>query len=253
MKILIINASPRKKGNTFLLSQILAEKLKSFGDVEIEHIFLSDLNIELCKGCGNCLIRGESYCPNASDDRVMLEDKILSANGVIFATPVYAMNMPALMKNFMDRFAFTMHRPRFFNQYTMIMAVTGVVGLKETIKSISQLKFCGYNIVQTFGLKAQNPLENVVITDTKIIREAEKNAEKFYKKIKSKKSIEPSLISLLSFHFQKKCFSSLDPKKYKDWQYFNEKGWFSPKCNYYVNNANLPLHKRLLLSLISML
>jgi len=236
MKILIINASHRKKGNTSLVNEIIAEKLKTFGDIEIEQIFLSDLNIWLCKGCACCITIGEDHCPNKNDDRTLLEQKLLVSDGVIFASPIYAMNMTTLMKNFMDRFAFTMHRPRFFNQYTMIVSVTGAFGLDETIKSISQLKYSGFNIVQTLGLIVQNPLENVAIDDTKQIKKIEKTAEKFYYTIKNKKKIEPSIIKYLSFQLQRKFFSKLDPEKYADWKYFNEKGWFNPDCKYYTPN-----------------
>ena len=180
----------------------------------------------------------------------MLENKILSANGVIFLTPVYAMNMPALMKNFMDRFAFTMHRPRFFKQYTMVIAVTGAVGLKETIKSISQLKFSGFNIVQTLGLKAQNPLENVNLTDKKIIRKIEINAENFYKTRKCKKVIKPSFINILAFNFQRKCFSKLNPDKSADWKYFSENGWFNSNCHYYIKNVKISFIKRIFQKLL---
>lgn len=250
MKIIIINASPRKNGNTNIIAEIITKKLHSLGDIEVETIFLADVDIHCCKGCCNCLTVGEEYCPNKDDERKILEDKILKADGVIFASPVYAMNMPALMKNLMDRFAFTMHRPRFFNQYTMIIAITGAFGTKETIKSISQIKYSGFNIVETLGLKATNPLENINLTDKNLIKKIKIKTENFHNKIKKKASIKPTLINLLSFNLQRKYFSELNPKKYADWKYFNEKGWFEPKCNYYTHNIKISFLKNIFSKLL---
>lgn len=251
MKIIIINASPRKKGNTAILCGILEQKLKSFEDVDVEQLFLCDLNLGFCKGCCNCLTKGESYCPEKSDDRAALEEKILSADGVVFASPVYAMNMTALMKNFMDRFAFTMHRPRFFRQYTMIAAVTGSVGLRETIESISQLSFCGFNIVEKLGIKAPNPLINPSITDEKLIKKIETKAENFYKIIKAQKPANPTLINVIAFSLQRKCFAKLKDKAPADWEYYDKKGWFDPKCKYFTDNVKIPFYKKMLAVFVS--
>ncbi len=45
-------------------------------------------------------------CP-LMDDRERIEKQILASDGVIFASPVFAMNVTALMKKFLDRFAYT--------------------------------------------------------------------------------------------------------------------------------------------------
>lgn len=251
MKILAIIGSPRKKGNTFSIIEKIFSKLKSFNDVEVEYLFLSDVKLDFCKGCCACLTKGDDYCPNKEDDIRMIEEKILSSDGVILASPVYAMNMTALMKNLMDRLAFTMHRPRFFNQYTMIVAVTGGSGLKETINSISQFKYSGFNIIQTLGLVAANPLDNPSITDTKMIKKIEKEAEKFYKKILAKKPMKPSFDNMMQFRVQKKMFAKYKEQMPCDWQYFNTQGWFESKQKYYTKDANLDFGKNLLAKLFA--
>lgn len=250
MKILIVNASPRKNGNTSIISDIISERLKSFGEVEIEQVFLSDLYLSMCKGCCNCLITGEEFCPDKEDDRLMLEEKMLSSDGIIFASPVYAMNMTALMKNFMDRFAFAMHRPRFFNQHVMLVAVTGVVGLNETLNSMSQLEFTGFNIVEKMGIVAQNPLFQPSLTDKKLIKKIETKAENFYKAIINKKPLKPSFMTLLAFKAQKNSFFSVKDKSPCDWKYFSERGWFDKKCRYYTDKAQIPIFENFLADLI---
>jgi multimeric flavodoxin WrbA len=58
---------------------------------------------------------------------------MLVSDGVIFVSPAYCQNVTALMKNFVDRFAYIFHRPRFFNQKALIISTTCGAGLKETL------------------------------------------------------------------------------------------------------------------------
>ncbi len=247
MKILIINSSPRKNGNSKEIANIIENKFSQFGDsaVEVEQIFLTEFDLHLCRGCCNCLTIGEDFCPLSGDDRKILEEKLLASNGVIFVSPVYAMNMPAILKNFMDRFAFTMHRPRFFEQYTMLIAVTGAFGTKETINSLSQIKYSGFNIIEKLHLKAQSPLENINFKNKQQIKKIEDKIEKFYSNVRKKTLYSPSLMSLISFRLQQKSFSLLNPKKYADWKYFNENGWFNETAQYYTQNAKIPILKEM--------
>lgn len=249
MKILIIIGSPRKTGNTFKTAEVISSELQSLGNIDVEYLFLSDSNIEFCKGCCMCLTKGENYCPN-QDDLFSIRDNILSFDGVVILSPVYAMSMTALLKNFMDRMAHTMHRPRFFNQYTMIGAVTGGVGLKETIQSISQLKYAGFNIVQTFGIVASRPLLNPDI-DLKSTEKIKKEARKFYKKLCDKKPMKPSFDNIMQFKAQRIAFARHKDHLECDFEYFTSKGWFDSKRKYYVENAKLGFWDNLVAGLFS--
>lgn len=249
MKIVAIIGSPRPNGNTSFIIKKIAEKLQSLGDVDIEYIFLSDTDIQSCRGCCACLITGEENCPASKDDLKGVEEKLLLADGVIFASPVYAMNMPALMKNLLDRLAFTMHRPRFFNQYTMIVAVTGAAGLRETIGSLSQIKYCGFNIVKTVGIVGLNPLSNPSV-DNSQIKKVQKATEIFYNKIKKKEPLRPSLNNLLQYRVQKEIFVEHKDSLLFDWNYFNERGWLDKDRNYYVNRAKINFFKNQLAKLL---
>ena len=245
MKILAIIGSPRKKGNSYSVIKRIEDKIKNIGNVEFEYLFLSDVNLELCQGCGVCLLKGEEHCPN-KDDRKQIEDKILNADGVIFISPVYAMNMTALIKNLLDRTAYTMHRPRFFNQYTMIVSVTGSVGLKETINSLSAIKYSGYNIVHSFGIVATDPFINTKISDSKSLKDIDFAAEKFYKTIINKKPMVPSFDNIMQFRMQQRVFDLLKDKLTCDHNYFKEKGWLDKKKKFYTDNAKINPIKNLI-------
>lgn len=238
LKILAIIGSHRKNGNSHSVIKKIEDKIKTLGKVDFEYVFLSDLELNLCKGCGICILKGEEYC-SFNDDRKLIEEKILNVDGVIFISPVYAMNMTAMMKNLLDRFAYTMHRPRFFKQYTMIVAVTGSVGLKETIDSISAIKASGYNIVQTLGIVAPDALTNTEITDEKIIKTIDCEIERFYKILTDKKPMSPSFYNIVQFRVQQKIFDLLKDKLSCDNSYFKEKGWLNKKTRFYTANAKI--------------
>lgn len=239
MKLLAILGSPRKNGNTFAVVDEFVKKISSLDkEISTEYVFLADEQLETCKGCCNCLTIGENFCPN-KDARAVLEEKILSCDALIIASPVYAMNMTALMKNFMDRLAFTMHRPRFFNQKTIIIATTGYGGLKETINSIAQLKYSGFNIIQTLGLVVKQPLTYNPELDEKTIKKINVSAEKFYKKLKNKAPLKPSFSSIMQFKAQRRVFEQGEKEMPADYAYFKSKNWFDKKRKHYVENARV--------------
>jgi multimeric flavodoxin WrbA len=113
IKIVGLSGSPRKGGNSeWLLGKALegAVELGSTdllpGDVETEMLSLATLRVECCKGCVSCHNVDddeEKYCLSIEDDLSVIIDKMLSADGVIFSVPVYAGDVPAQMKAFMDR------------------------------------------------------------------------------------------------------------------------------------------------------
>ncbi len=106
--------------------------MKELGDVDFQYLFLKDANLQMCKGCFVCVTRGEDKCP-LKDDRAKIEQMILDSDGIILSTPGYVQNVSWLMKNFIDRFAYTNHRPRFHGQKVLLVANSGGAGLKEAL------------------------------------------------------------------------------------------------------------------------
>lgn len=136
MKILVIVGSLRKANTYHTLKKIEACH-KQISDCEYEYLFLKDIDFGLCKGCFTCIAKGEQHCP-LRDDRDLIVQKIESSDGVILASPNYASNVSWLMKNYIDRFAYTCHRPRYFNQKFMLLITSGsYMGVKEAMKALS--------------------------------------------------------------------------------------------------------------------
>lgn len=97
-RILAISTSPRRHGNSeSALDTILAE---TSGHVSAEKVVLADLSIAPCKGCGACEKLGRCI---QEDDFQSLSQKILDADVLILATPVYSLSVCAQAKALIDR------------------------------------------------------------------------------------------------------------------------------------------------------
>lgn len=97
MKTVIVNGSPRK-GNTLSAINAYVEGAGEGKDIEVVHA--DKLNISGCKGCGAC--QCTKGCV-AKDDTNGTIDKIVAADMVIFATPVYWWGMTAQLKLVIDK------------------------------------------------------------------------------------------------------------------------------------------------------
>ena len=98
MKILILNGSPRKKGNT---AAAVSAFIAAAGDHEIDVCNVTGLTIHPCVNCDVCQSNG-GKCARPDDTNTLL-DKIISADAVIFATPVYWWGMTAQLKTAIDK------------------------------------------------------------------------------------------------------------------------------------------------------
>ena len=99
VKVLGISASPRLKGNSdLLLRQALAGA--DAAGAGTEYIRLRDLNIAPCIECNSCYKSGACV---VEDDYQMLSSKMLEADRLIFATPIFFMTVCAQAKALIDR------------------------------------------------------------------------------------------------------------------------------------------------------
>ena len=97
MKIVIVNGSARK-GNTLTAIQAFAEGVAEENEIEI--IAPEKLNIAPCKGCGVC--QCSKGCVDQDDTNLTI-DKIVAADVIVFATPVYWWGMSAQLKLIIDK------------------------------------------------------------------------------------------------------------------------------------------------------
>lgn len=101
MKILALNGSYRKNGNTeILLKQALMAAQEEGAEVEL--LRLTDYEIKACRGCGLCLFR-KDYCQVKDDDVAFLFSKIKECDGMLLGAPCYFLETTAVIKQLLDR------------------------------------------------------------------------------------------------------------------------------------------------------
>jgi hypothetical protein len=99
-KVLAFATSPRRHGNSeTLLDWVLAEMSKE-PDVAIEKVALDEVTVNPCRGCNACEVL--NMCVQR-DDMDMLHDKIVEADCIIFASPIYCLGICAEGKALVDR------------------------------------------------------------------------------------------------------------------------------------------------------
>lgn len=130
MKILFINSSARKQGNTQRILNLLQKNLQ-FMMKDSENLYIHDnihiasQNVKICKGCRICFDKGEDKCPH-QDDLLNILTQIHDSDVIVIGTPVYVDNVNGIMKNWIDRLAFICHRPELAEK--MVYLISTVAG-----------------------------------------------------------------------------------------------------------------------------
>jgi multimeric flavodoxin WrbA len=101
-KIMAIIGSPRKGGNTEILTDHMIKGCESRGAVEVEKVFVIDKKITFCNGCLTCVEQNAKGCVIKDDMEGILE-RMVTCDGLIFATPNHMRTVTAPMLNFMSR------------------------------------------------------------------------------------------------------------------------------------------------------
>ena len=96
--ILVISTSPRKNGNSALLAEEFARGAADAGH-RVEIISLRDKNIGFCRGCYGC----RSGACVLKDDMAEVLQKMIDADVIVLASPVYFYSIDAQLKALIDR------------------------------------------------------------------------------------------------------------------------------------------------------
>ena len=102
IKVLAINGSARRDGNTAILINTIFEELNKTG-IETEMISFAGHVIEPCKACWACA--GQKNCVHRKDIFQEVFDKMVKADGIILGSPVYCANISSNMQAFLERAA----------------------------------------------------------------------------------------------------------------------------------------------------
>lgn len=99
-RVLVLSGSPRKHGNSDRLADQFIRGALAAGN-EVEKIYISDKRINGCLGCGACQKNGGKCIQR--DDMQELYQKILAADVVVLASPVYFYSWTSQIKAVIDR------------------------------------------------------------------------------------------------------------------------------------------------------
>ena len=102
MKVIAINGSPKKEGNTFHALSMVGSELKAAG-IEFEILHVGHKMIHGCVACGKCAVNKDEKCSIQSDELNDWIQQVKRADGIVLGSSVYFSGIPGTMKSFLDR------------------------------------------------------------------------------------------------------------------------------------------------------
>lgn len=102
MKVIGINGSARKDGNTSLLIQKVFNELNAEG-IETSLVNLGPQSVNGCLACMKCFENQDGHCVQKKDKLNEWLDEMKACDGIILGTPVYFADISGQLKCFMDR------------------------------------------------------------------------------------------------------------------------------------------------------
>ena len=187
-KVIGINGSPRKNGNTELLIIRLLDLLKD--SFEIEKIFLKDYNISSCEECYYCMDHDEC---SIKDDMQILYSKLKESQVIIFSSPIFMGGITSRLRAFMER---TWHlRKGQLKDKTGSYIIVGRrnfgAGINEMEEYLSRLKVNKIAGVLGFGLR-----ERDVSKDEEALKDIQKLSEHIISLYQQKEKLGQDMIIL---------------------------------------------------------
>jgi multimeric flavodoxin WrbA len=217
MKVLAILGSPRRNGTGTEVVRKIEKRMNERGKVEVELLHLTDADLKPCRGCFACIKLGEDRCPYR-DERVAIEERIEAADGIILVSPGYVQNVSGLMKNFMDRMAYTNHRLRFFDKKVMIVA-NGGAGLDKTLDAL-RIAIGGPEVASELAY-LQLPWPTRPKAREKGEKALSRAADLFYDAVASK-DMQPSFGNYMRFRFFKNASEAAKDYLPADYAYYRD-------------------------------
>lgn len=228
MKICVLMGSPRKRDSYDICR--LIEKSFATVEAEFEYLFLGKYEIQNCRGCDQCFLKTEESCP-CRDDIPMIKEKMLGADGIIFASPVYACQVTGLMKTAFDRLSYLFHRQEFVGKPALIVVTTGGGGQRPTGKYLA-MTACGWGcrLVGKISVVSPRFLDRREYDEKyrqKAMLSITKAAAAFEQAMLSQSKPSPSWYDIFLFQ----CLRSKTFVSKADYDFWKKRGWLD--SNYF--------------------
>lgn len=236
MKIVTLIGSYRKNGNTGRVVKMIEAHLQNEASIagvalEIETLHLGELDLRPCRGCRACFDHGEDQCPQR-DDLLAVKDKIMAADGLILATPVYVDDVSGLVKTWIDRLAHLCHRPQFAGKCAYMIATVGSSPVSHTMRTMMlALSTWGFHIVGQAGFKTGARMDDQTLHD-RYNAQTRRAARQLLRAIHERQYLRPTFMSLMMFRIYQWSWGRADPQTL-DYRYWHENGWLESTRTFY--------------------
>lgn len=244
MKILALTSSYRKKGNTARVVAMMEAEMQALAarqdeTLDFETLYIGYMDIQACRGCRICFDRGEAKCP-LKDDVGAIRAKLDEADGLILASPVYVDDVNGVAKTWIDRMAYVCHRPAFAGKCAYLVTTVADSPTSHTLRTMNTaVRTWGFHIAGQMGLK-MGALMAQPAMESQYRGEAAKAAQKLFRAIAQRHTLNPSFIALMIFKIQQMSwYKAADPGSY-DYAYWDNHGWFDHGCTYFIDHQASP-------------
>ncbi|MBL3581537.1 flavodoxin family protein [Oleidesulfovibrio alaskensis] len=167
--ILCISSSPRAKGNSDLLCDAFMHGATEAGHT-VEKVRLAEKNINYCTGCCSC-IGGSGVCAQ-QDDMADILGKLIAADVIVFATPVYFRSFNGPMKTFIDRVCPVYTHVSDKDVYFIISAAGGALPVESTVQSFRTFTGCLRNIREKGTISITGVWDEDSVKGTRALQQA---------------------------------------------------------------------------------
>ncbi|AZT91230.1 flavodoxin family protein [Caldicellulosiruptor changbaiensis] len=237
MKVFIFNGSP--KGNdsfSLYVAKKLLTNMESILNTKFE-INVFDTNkfrINQCKGCLTCFKQGKCLL-DEKDDMLLIKNAMEISDIIIIATPVYAANVSAQTKVFIDRISYWLHLFKLLGKIGIPIVTASSNSLIEVTFYLKRIMLAlGLNVFETIAYTRDYP--NVVDDETNFEEEIFQKAQKLCEYLENPMKIK---VHPLQEDYFKTLKDNLMLREVEDAEvnYWRENGYFE-----FDNYESLLLH-----------
>lgn len=215
-KILAISASAKKNGAGISALNIFKDKFDD-KNYEFKVIHLSDYNINNCIGCTICFKKDQCFM---KDDLQIIIDMMKEADGLIFITPIYNMNIAGSLKTLLDRTTYLLHKPVFYDKHSYIISTTDIGGSKLVNSYLKYIMnaYCIDNVGSSSILASKISSDKLYIERVSNLYDLQ--TYKFKKALEKGREYKPKFTQIIRFNLWRiKALKSKEiyPGDYKYW------------------------------------
>lgn len=230
-KVFAYVGSRNLESNTLKNTLKIVQKIKeNYPDsFEIEIVTPNELHIAASTGCRTCFNQG--FCPNEEkniDDSAELKNKLLDADFIILASPVYSHNVSSDMKAVVERLSYWGHLFKLAGKSGIVMATAdsnGVHFVSDYLEKVANVM--GINVIDKLSITTNSPIKETYL---------EELVESIHDFAYNLEDIEVDDRAELSFQTYKKMYQSL-PLTMAEPKYWYENGLFEhDSLQSYVDN-----------------